>query len=143
MSAVPGSRPVPTVRDRVTEGLAAAARIDRTRLLAAAEAVLSAHDGVEVVEAPEPRTVMGRFTSARGTQCLSEVVVTTTRVRLGTATTWAAVLGWDEDGALAAALVLAADPRTAADLAEYALRLEADQREARDMAVAATRMEMA
>lgn len=143
MSAAPGSRPVPIGRDRVAEGLAAAARVDRTRLLADAEAVLGAHDDVEVVEVPEPRTVMGRFASDRGTQCVTEVVVTTARVRLGTLTTWAVVLGWDEDGALAAALVLAADPFIAADLAERALRLEADQRRARDVAVAATRMEMA
>lgn len=125
------------------EGLAAAARVVRGRLLELAEEVLSPGHSVEVLEAPEPSTVMGRFAAGRGEQCVSEIVVTTARVRAGTAQAWAVVLGWDEEAALAAAIVAATNPEAAQDLSGIALREEAEQRREKSSAVVATRMEMA
>jgi alpha-D-ribose 1-methylphosphonate 5-triphosphate synthase subunit PhnG len=120
------------------EGLAAAARVRRERLLDLAEAVAAA--GAEVVEPPHAGTVMVRLRGAAGEFCLTEVVVTTATAVVAGRRGWACAMGWDEEGALACALLAAAPSPEAAALAEEALAAEAAEREARLRAVAATRV---
>ncbi len=128
--------------ERRTEGLAAAARVDRPALLALAEPI-AAHPDVTVEVAPEPRTVMAVLGTPIGQQCLTEVVVTTAAVTVAGAAGWGCVLGWDAEAALAAALADAADPAGADQLAETALWVEEQQRTARVAQVRSTRMEVA
>jgi alpha-D-ribose 1-methylphosphonate 5-triphosphate synthase subunit PhnG len=125
--------------ERRAEGLAAAARVRRGELLAAAERV-AAVGGVTVVERPAPGTVMLELATAVGETCLSEVVVTTAAVTVADRPGWGCVLGWDDEGALAAALCDSGDPEAAAALAELALADEATARAATSAAVAATRV---
>jgi hypothetical protein len=120
------------------EGLAAAARVRRERLLDLAETVAAA--GAEVAEAPAAATVMVRLRGPVGEFCLTEVVVTTATAVVAGRRAWACVLGWDEEGALACALLAAAGSREAGALAAEALRAEAAEREARLQAVASTRV---
>lgn len=124
------------------EGLAAAARVLREDLLALAAAVLDRCDP-SVIEPPEPRTVMNHFAADRGQQCLGEVVVTTARVAESGRSSWSIVLGWDEEGALAAAIVGLGDPSLVRELGTRALRIEDEQRQETAQMVAATRMEVA
>jgi hypothetical protein len=120
------------------EGLAAAARVRRERLLELAEAVAAA--GADVVEPPRAGTVMVKLRGPVGELCLTEVVVTTATAVVAGRSAWACVMGWDEEGALACALLAAAGSPAAADLAEEALAAEAAEREERLRAVAATRV---
>ncbi|HKF76682.1 MAG TPA: hypothetical protein VKF59_11115 [Candidatus Dormibacteraeota bacterium] len=120
------------------EGLAAAARVRRERLLDLAEAVAAA--GAEVVEPPRAGTVMVRLESRVGTFCLTEVVVTTATAVVSGRRAWACVMGWDEEGALACALLAAAGSREAMELAGAALADESAERRERLLAVAATRV---
>ncbi|NKQ58231.1 hypothetical protein HFP15_35805 [Amycolatopsis sp. K13G38] len=128
--------------ERRAEGLAAAARTDRSALLALAEPI-AARGEVTVEVAPEPRTVMTVLETPIGQQCLTEVVVTTAAVTVAGTRGWGCVLGWDAEAALAAALADAADPAGADRLAEAALRAEEHDRGARVAQVRTTRMEVA
>ena len=56
---------------------------------------------------------------------------------------WSIVLGWDEEGALAAAIVGLGDPSLVRELGTRALRIEDEQRQETAQMVAATRMEVA
>lgn len=138
-----GSNGASLPRDLLIEGLAAAARVRRERLLDLAEAALAEAVDVQVLEAPEPATVMARFATGRGEQCVAEVVLTPTRVRIDGRQAWAVVLGWDEQAALAAAVVAAQRPESAMELAHAALEAEAEHRRAARETLAATRMEVA
>jgi hypothetical protein len=122
----------------LAEGLAAAARVRREALLDLAETVAAA--GAEVAEPPRAATVLQRVSGPVGTFCLTEVVVTTATALAGGRRGWACVLGWDEEGALAAALVAAGRPPGARELADEALAAEATHRRERLHAVAATRV---
>ena len=110
----------------------------RERLLDLAEAVAAA--GAEVAEAPAAGTVMVRLRGPVGEFCLTEVVVTTATAVVAGRRAWACVLGWDEEGALACALLAADASPEASALAAEALRAEAADREARLQAVGATRV---
>jgi hypothetical protein len=120
------------------EGLTAAARVRRERLLDLAEEVAAA--GAEVVEPPRAGTVMIRLEGPVGTFCLTEAVVTTATAAVSGHSAWACVMGWDEEGALACALLAAAGVEEAMQLAEEALAAEAAERQERLLAVAATRV---
>jgi len=93
-----------------------------------------------VAEAPGAGTVMVRLRGPVGEFCLTEVVVTTAAAVVEGRRGWACVMGWDPEGALAAALLVAAASPEAAALAEEALAAEAAQRQARLQTVAATRV---
>ena len=120
------------------EGLAAAARVRREELLDLAEEVADA--GAQVLEPPRAGTVMIRLGGAVGTFCLTEAVVTTATALAGGRAGWGCVLGWDEEGALACALLAAARPEGSLRLAEAALADEEAGRRQRLEAVAATRV---
>jgi alpha-D-ribose 1-methylphosphonate 5-triphosphate synthase subunit PhnG len=122
-----------------SEGLAAAARVRRPDLLALAEEVALAA-AVDLVDPPAAASVMLELESSVGTFCLTEVVVTTARVRAGEADGWGCVLGWDAEGALATALCDAAAGARAEDLARHALDVESAARRERLHAVAATKV---
>lgn len=127
----------------LVEGLAAAARVRREQLLDLAEAALAEAGDVQVLESPQPATVMARFAACRGEQCVAEVVLTPARVRVDGQQAWAVVLGWDEQAALAAAVVAALRSESAKELAREALGAEAEHRRAAWKTLAATRMEVA
>ena len=93
-----------------------------------------------MAEPPRAGTVMVRLRGPVGEFCLTEVVVTTAAAVFAGRTGRACVMGWDEEGALACALLAAAASGEAAALAEEALAAEAADREARLRAVAATRV---
>jgi alpha-D-ribose 1-methylphosphonate 5-triphosphate synthase subunit PhnG len=122
------------------EGLAAAARVRRERLLDLAEGVATGEAEVSVAEPPRAGTVMVRLRGPIGEFCLTEVVVTTATAVVAGQRGWACVMGWDEEGALACALLAAAAPAAAAALADEALAAEAAERDARLQAVGATRV---
>lgn len=124
---------------RLTEGLAAAARVRRDDLLDLAEQLASSQ-AVAVVEPPRGGTVMVELESPVGPFCFTEAVVTTALVTVDEREGWGCVLGWDEEGALAAALLDAAGAEAAAQLAEAALEDERGARELTQRAVAATRV---
>jgi alpha-D-ribose 1-methylphosphonate 5-triphosphate synthase subunit PhnG len=90
-------------RGAFSEGLAAAARVRRDELIALADDIARRHD-VDVIEVPAPASMMLELESNVGSFCLTEVVVTTARVRIERNFGWGAVLGWDAEGALASAL---------------------------------------
>ncbi len=121
----------------LSEGLAAAARVRRSELVALADDIAQRSD-VDVVEVPTPGSVMVELDSSVGSFCFTEVVVTTARVRVAQSDGWGAVLGWDAEGALASALCDALADERVARLAEQALRDEDDARRERMRAVAAT-----
>jgi alpha-D-ribose 1-methylphosphonate 5-triphosphate synthase subunit PhnG len=123
---------------RLAEGLAAAARVRREGLLDLAEAV--AVRGAQVLEPPRAGTVLVRVRGAAGAFCLTEAVVTTATALAGGRRGWGCVLGWDEEGALACALLAAARTDEAVRLAEAALADEDAARRRRLAAVAATRV---
>jgi hypothetical protein len=122
----------------VLEGLAAAARVQRERLLDLAEGV--AGSGAEVAEPPRPATVMIRLQGPVGTFSLSEVVVTTCSAVVDGRSGWACVMGWDPEGALACALLVAARSAPVQELAAAALAEEEEARRRRLAAVASTRV---
>lgn len=122
------------------EGLAAAARCRRTKLLALAEPLASV---ARVVEPPTAKTVMMEVATAVGPFCLAEVVVTTASVRIAEAVGWSCVLGWDEHGALAAALCDAVGGAGTDQLAAEALAAETAERREIEAAVATTRVSLA
>ncbi|HEY4027527.1 MAG TPA: hypothetical protein VGO86_13950 [Candidatus Dormibacteraeota bacterium] len=124
--------------NELAEGLAAAARVRREALLDLAETVAVA--GAEVAEPPRAATVLLRLGGPAGEFSLTEVVVTTATALAGGRRGWACVLGWDEEGALAAALVAAARPAGARELARDAREAEGQERRERLAAVAATRV---
>lgn len=123
----------------LSEGLAAAARVRRAELIALAEEIAQ-QGGVEVSQAPAAGTIMVELDSSVGAFCFTEVVVTTARVRVARLDGWAAVLGWDAEGALASALCEAVADERAFDLARNALEDEAAAREDLLRAVAATKV---
>lgn len=125
--------------ERRAEGLAAAARVLRPEMEAMAEAV-AAGRSVEVVRAPAAGSLMLQLASPVGDFNLTEVAVTTAEVRVDGTAGWACVLGWDEEGALAAALLDATPGRDVIALAEGALAIEAEQRDRLARAVATTRV---
>ena len=122
------------------EGLSAAARVRREGLLDLAEAVAAGGAEVAVAEPPRAGTVMVRLRGPVGEFCLTEVVVTTATAVVAGRRGWACVMGWDEEGALACALLAAAGSAEAAALAGEALAAEAADHESRLRAVAATRV---
>ena len=124
---------------RRSEGLAAAARVRRDELLAIAEH-LAANAMVAVLDAPAAGTTMLELASRVGTFCFTEVVVTTARVRADGCEGWGCVLGWDAEGALAAALCDARAAERVRILAQAALDDEAAAQTERMRGVAATRV---
>ncbi|MBO0730107.1 MAG: phosphonate C-P lyase system protein PhnG, partial [Acidimicrobiaceae bacterium] len=122
-------------RERRAEGLAAAARCRREQLLALAEP-LAATGSTEVVSPPAAQSVMVEVATAVGECCLAEVVVTTASVLVSGSVGWACLLGWDEHGALAAALCDAVAAPDVDALAEEALAVEAADRRMTEAAVA-------
>ncbi len=110
----------------------------RERLLDLAELV--AARGAQVVEPPRAATVMIRLRGPVGTFCLTEAVVTTAEALVDGHLGWGCVLGWDEEGALACALLAAGRPDGAPELAQAALADEEAERRRRLEAVAATRV---
>jgi alpha-D-ribose 1-methylphosphonate 5-triphosphate synthase subunit PhnG len=126
--------------ERRAEGLAAAARVRRDDLLDLAEQV-AAGGGVTVLEPPRPASVMVELDGPAGVFCFTEVVVTTARVQVEGAGGWGCALGWDAEGALAAALADAAGGGCAVELAEWALEDETAARLELALGVAATRVD--
>jgi len=126
--------------ERRAEGLAAAARVARSELIAAAEGLVS-RGHVEVVEAPAAGSLMVELETPAGSFCLTEVVVTTCTIRLDGRPGWAAVMGWDDEASLAAAII-DADPALADGVAEAAVAAEARAREDESAAIAATRVDL-
>lgn len=123
--------------ERRSEGLAAAARSLRGELIEHA-AGIAGGCRCRVVEPPTPGSVMVELESPVGSFCLTEVVVTTARVEVDGAGGWGCVLGFDEEGALAGALLDAAPGSDVQRLAQRALDREAREREAAACAVAST-----
>lgn len=122
-----------------SEGLAAAARVLRRDLLELAEAAAT-RPGARVVTPPEAGTVMLEFDAPVGTFAFTEAVVTTAEAGIGDRSGWGCVLGWDEEGALACALLdaLAGDPVD--QLAAAAIRLEAENRDREARSAATTKV---
>ena len=120
-------------------GLAAAARVRRADLLAAADGIAGAGQ-VEMLEAPVPRSVMLELETAAGAFCVSEVVVTTALVAVGGAEGWGCVMGWDDEGALAAATCSALADATVDEIARSALDDEREAAEREQADVAGTRL---
>lgn len=127
-------------RQRLAEGLAAAARVQRAQLLDLGERIAGDGAAVGMQQAPVAGSAMIEIESVIGASCLGEVVVTTCSVTVGAATGWGCVLGWDRSGALAAALADAAGGAEAELLGRRALALEAIARRAEDRRLAATRV---
>jgi alpha-D-ribose 1-methylphosphonate 5-triphosphate synthase subunit PhnG len=108
----------------LSEGLAAAARVRRDALLELGESVAARSD-VAVIAGPDPQSLLVELESAVGSFCLTEVVVTTCEATVDAHLGWGCALGWDAEGALAAALGDAAGGEAAASLAVAALEEEA------------------
>ena len=126
-------------RAEFSQGLAAAARVRRNELIALADD-LASRNAVDLLEAPAPSTVMMELESSVGPFCLTEVVVTTARVRVARTEGYGAALGWDAEGALAGALCDAAGGERAETLARRALADEDESRAERMRAVATTKV---
>lgn len=126
--------------EELVTGLAAAARVRRERLLGLAGAVAGEND-VRVDESPRPSSVMLQLDTPVGEFCLGEVVVTTAGVTVGTAEGWACVIGYDEEGALAAALCATAGGDRARLLAREAQAEEAAARIREEEGAATTRIQ--
>lgn len=120
--------------EELATGLAAAARVCRGRLIELGEEIAARHD-VKVDDVPRPSSVMVELGSPVGDFCLGEVVVTSAGVSVGPSEGWACVVGYDEEGAVAAALCAAAGGEGARLLAREALEEEA-ARYRREMAAA-------
>ena len=126
--------------ERRAEGLAAAARTLRTELVKRAEALAGA-EAVEVTRSPAPGSVMLELASPVGDFCFTEVVVTTAEVRVDGRAGWSCVLGYDEEAALAAAILDASAGPDVEDLAGRALDAEARRASEEARAVASTRVD--
>jgi alpha-D-ribose 1-methylphosphonate 5-triphosphate synthase subunit PhnG len=124
------------------QGLAAAARVLRGQLLELAGPLAERGD-VVIDRAPEAAAVMTTLRSPLGEHCLAEVVVTLADITTDEGPGWGCVLGWDAEGALAAALLDSAEPETADLLAAAALAVEEGQRAERAAETRLTRMEVA
>lgn len=123
--------------ERRSEGLAAAARVLRGELVEQAEGIAAGRH-CQVVEPPAPGSVMVELESPVGSFCLTEVVVTTARVEVDGMAGWGCVLGFDEEGALAGAVLDARPDGAVETLAQRALDREQREREAAARAVATT-----
>lgn len=123
--------------ERRSEGLAAAARVLRGELVEQAEG-LAARRRCRVVDAPAAGSVMIEMESPVGAFCLTEVVVTTAKVEVDGAAGWGCILGFDEEAALAGALLDAVPGTEVEDLAQRALDREEREREEAARAVATT-----
>ncbi|HEX4211698.1 MAG TPA: phosphonate C-P lyase system protein PhnG [Candidatus Dormibacteraeota bacterium] len=126
--------------ERRSEGLAAAVRVHRDEVLQEAVAVVR-RSRVEVIRPPAAGSVMLELDSPVGSFCLTEVVVTSAEVRVDGGTGWACVLGFDEEAAVAAAILDGSAGPTAERLAEAALTEEAEQAEEEARMAAATRVD--
>src|SRR5262249_54399017 len=140
-----GRAPEDDPLNALIEGPAAAARVRRERLLDLAEAGAAA--GAAGGGGPRARPRPGRPRGPDGAGCPSALGATRRPggVAGGTAEIagrrgWACVLGWDEEGALACALLAAAGSPEAEALAAEALRAEAAERRERLRAVAGTQV---
>ena len=121
------------------EGFAAAARVRRSEMLDMAELV-AGREAVLVTHPPAPSTLMLEVQSPVGGFCLTEVVVTTAAVAIGGQQGWAVVLGYDEEGALAGAILDAMPGADGESLATSALAAEAELRRQESILVAATKV---
>lgn len=121
------------------EGLAAAARVLRSEMVAIAERIAGS-GAVDVVAAPAAGSIMLQLTSPVGDFNLTEVAITTAEVRVAGSSGWGCVMGWDEEGALAAAMLDATPGTDVITLAERALAIEAEERDRQARSVAATRV---
>ncbi|HEX6488241.1 MAG TPA: phosphonate C-P lyase system protein PhnG [Candidatus Dormibacteraeota bacterium] len=121
------------------EGYAAAARVRREQLLDLAEDV-AAREEVALIHAPAAATVMLEVEGPVGAFCLTEVVITTVSVDVAGRAGWAAVLGYDEEGALAAAILDSTPSAPAEALAGEALAAEAAARAEQAALVGATKV---
>jgi len=128
-----------SAKELLSSGLAAAARVKRNDLLDLAERI-AASQPVAVLEPPLARSVMLELGTTIGAFCFTEVVVTTASVRVGAADGWAAVMGFDQEAALAAALADAVDSQEVRDLAEAALGAEETERRRTAASMADTRV---
>ncbi|MBV8087433.1 MAG: phosphonate C-P lyase system protein PhnG [Chloroflexi bacterium] len=128
--------------EELAQGLAAAARVRRELLLALAERALE-QEAVRVTEPPAPGSVMLSLDVAVGEFNLAEVVVTTAAVTLNGADGWGCVVGFDEKGALAAAVCTALGGHEVEALANEALRIEEQHWDRQAKAVAATGLDLA
>ncbi|MGP6155997.1 MAG: phosphonate C-P lyase system protein PhnG [Vulcanimicrobiaceae bacterium] len=120
-------------------GLAAAARVQREALLALADRALQG-TAVELLEAPEPGTIMLELESRAGTFCFTEVAITTARVQLDGTEGWGCVMGFDREAAVASAVCDARPSDAVTRLAAEALEAERQAREAQARGVARTRV---
>jgi alpha-D-ribose 1-methylphosphonate 5-triphosphate synthase subunit PhnG len=131
------------VREELSEGLAAAARVRRDELLDLAECVATSRQ-VTVTQRPAAGSVMLELEGPVGAFCFTEAVVTTARVevrlepeaRVG----WGCAMGWDPEAALAIALLDAEPGAAAFSLARRALADEEAERLRLRRAVATTRV---
>jgi len=126
-------------KEDLSAGLAAAARVKRSELLDVAERIARGEQ-VSIVEAPAARSVMLELGTAVGSFCFTEVVVTTASVRVGRSFGWAAVMGFDQEAALAAALADAVDSAEVHSLASTALASEETERRRTASVMALTRV---
>lgn len=126
--------------ERRAEGLAAAARTFRSELVERAELVAGA-EAVEVTRSPAPGSVMLELASPVGRFCFTEVVVTSAEVRVQGRAGWSCVLGYDDEAALAAAILDASPGPEVEALAGRALDVEARQASEEARAVASTRVD--
>ncbi len=122
-----------------SEGLAAAARVERDALLSLADE-FARGAAVEVLDAPAAGSIIVRLSTAVGSFYFSEVVVTTARVRAGGGDGWGCVLGWDAEAALAAALCDARACERTLELAQRSLSIEEESRTARSRRIARTKV---
>jgi alpha-D-ribose 1-methylphosphonate 5-triphosphate synthase subunit PhnG len=126
--------------ERRAEGLAAAARTLRAELLEHAETQARAR-AVDVLRSPAPGSVMLELDSPVGRFCFTEVVVTSAEVRVEDREGWGCVLGYDEEGALAAAILDASAGADVERLAGRALDAESRQADEEARAVGQTRVD--
>ncbi|MBO0715444.1 MAG: phosphonate C-P lyase system protein PhnG [Acidimicrobiales bacterium] len=129
--------------EKLSEGLAAAARVRREELLDLAEGVASS-TSVAVTRGPSAASVMLELEAPVGSFCFTEVVVTIAEVKVegapGGGEGWGCALGWDPEGALASALLDAEPTAAATSLAQRALAEEEEERQRVRQAVAGTRV---
>lgn len=127
------------MHEKLSEGLAAAARVRREELLDFAEGIASS-TSVAVTRGPSAASVMLELEVPVGSFCFTEVVVTIAEVEVGGSAGWGCALGWDPEGALASALLDAEPTAAATSLAQLALADEEAERQRVRRAVAATRV---
>lgn len=128
-----------SAKERLSAGLAAAARVKRLELLDIAERIAGSAQ-VAVLQAPSASSVLVELGTPIGAFCFTEVVVTTASVRVDQASGWAAVMGFDQEAALAAAVADAVDSAEVRELARSALALEDEERARTATLMAVTRV---